>query len=122
MDVAKENMRGALVGTGQLGAEFREDVEFGCQRAPVVHTPGVDALPIEGLAPGPLQTLQVDIPALQYRFVFRSEIVANDGYQTYVGKVTRRQGDIRARTAEHAVDFPARGLYAVVGNRTNYQQ
>ena len=103
----------------QLRLEVREHVQIGPQRLAIVHVLGVNALPEKCFAGNPLQTREIDFPALEEIEILLVEIVADDGRRSSPDEKTRGQADIGRRSAEHPVHFAIWRLDSVIRDGTN---
>ena len=81
---------------------------------------GINALPEKRLTAGyPLKSGQIDTAARQKIPHPPYRNLANNSYDLDRIEIARGQRDVRAGSAEHAVDFAVRGFYTVVSDGSN---
>src|ERR1035437_4534732 len=122
LDVAQEEIRLGAVALRQPGIEIREDVEIGLQGLAIVHIGRVLTGPEEGLAGDAVEAGEIDLAGRQKIEVFLREVLADDADDFDLREIRGGEGDIRARSAEHAVYFSMRRFDAVIGNGSNHDE
>src|SRR5450759_2492076 len=122
LDIAQEEIRLGAVALRQLGIEIGENVEIGPQGLAIVHIGRVLAGPEKRLAGDAIQAAEIDLAGRQKIDVFLREIFADDADDFNLREIRGGEGDVRARSAEHAVYFSMRRFDAVIGYGPNHDE
>src|ERR1035437_7402472 len=122
LDVAQKEIRLGAVALRQLGIEIGENVEIGAQGLAIVHIGRVLAGPEKRLAGDAIEAGEIDLARRQKIDVFLGEIFAHDADDFDLRVIRGGKGDVRARSAEHAVYFSMRRFDAVIGYRSNHDE
>ena len=122
LDIREEQMRGVLVGLGQLGAEVLEAVEVRLQRVAVVHILVIAALPPEGEPP--VDGLEpVDVHAARLEI---SDGLAREVFSDHTHELDRREAssghrEISRRAADALLSLSLGGDDPVDGDASDDQ-
>ena len=119
LDVTEEEIGLGAIALGQFGIEIGEDVEICAQRFAIVHIGRVLAGPEKRLAGDAIEAGEIDLARRQKIDVFLREILADDADDFDLRVIRGGEGDVGARSAEHAVYFSMRRFDAVIGNGSN---
>ena len=119
IDIGQENVRRGLIRLGQPRLEFREHVQFRRQGRALVHVFAVLPGPEKSFSVRAFEALGIDAAAAKNGLVFLREIGAHDSDQIDVREITRGDGKISGRAAEHAVHLAVRRFHGIERNRSN---